>query len=252
MSSPPTGRNTDEQSTSKESISSRFGAIRFKTPESGDVGFGAPDCADTAFKTLGPVALGQTLRYKGTPNTVAPKIARVQRERELAKQSGVLRSEDSRTTAGDSTVGDIIMHLNSNAEDMNSSMLRKNSRGLILKPTVDDDVFTAIPAQGRALDWMHRRAKKGSSEITSSEIEDDSPTKDPRKKEDPPKKGPLKKYHPKKLGIPFPNFGRFWCAKYNWHKVQGASVSDSAPVVPPIFTTGGNLLNCAISGGQNV
>lgn len=242
MSSPgeDSGRDSAIRETiSKESISSKFRAVNFNTPESGDMSFGTPDY-DVSFATPDLAAIGRVLHHNATPNTVAPKVTRIQRERERAaklvqQSSGLLGSGGSRTTGGDTTIGDIILHLNGNAEDMNSSMIRKNSKGRVLKPTEDDDIFTAPPVQGKSLDWMHRRTRNGSPNTTPPKAEDGTPTKVPRKG-DPPTKGPLKKNPSKKgppkkkLGIPFPNFGRFWCAKYNWEEVQGAFVSDPVPI----------------------
>lgn len=244
MSSPgeDSGRGSAIRETiGKESISSKFRAVNFNTPESGDVSFETPDY-DVSFATPDLAAIGRVLynNHNATPNTVAPKITRIQREREraikLAQQSsGLLESGSSRTTGGDTTIGDIILYLNENAEDMNSSMIRKSSNGRVLRPTDDDDIFTAPPAQGKSLDWMHRRARNSSPNTTHSKAEDGTPTKDPGKKgpstKGPLKRNPSKKGPPKKkLGIPFPNFGRFWCAKYNWEEVQGAFVSDFVPI----------------------
>lgn len=240
MSSPgeDSGRGSAIRETiGKESISSKFRAVNFNTPESGDVSFGTPDY-DVSFATPDLPAIGRVLYHNATPNTVAPKITRIQREREraikLAQQSSVLlESGSSRTTVGDTTIGDIILYLNENAEDMNSSMIRKSSNGRVLRPADDDDIFTAPPVQGKSFDWMHRRARNGSPNTTPLKAEDGTPTKDPGKM-GPSTKGPLKKNPSKnpskKLGIPFPNFGRFWCAKYNWEEVQGAFVSDFVPI----------------------
>lgn len=209
-------------------------------------------------------ALAQALRRKGTPKTVAPKITRIQREREKSKlPSGLHRSGDSRTTDGDTTTGDIILHLEADPESMNSSTFRKNSKGRIIKPTEDDDIFTAPPTQGKSLGWMYKRAKIGTPEAFPEGIDEDTPT---RKRDPPskaskalPKKGPAKKEPPKKdpprkkkqLGVPFPNFGRLWCAKYGWEEVQGAYVSDLAPIVlHPVRIH--NLLNYGVSARQNV
>lgn len=221
-----------------ESISSKFGAVGFQTPEPRDISLG-----DVTFETPDST-VGRVLRKAGTPRTVAPKTTRIQKERERAammakRSSGLLQSVESKTTEGDTTIGDIILHLNADAEAMNSSMIRKNSKGRIIKPTEDDDIFAVPPiaSQGKSLGWMHRRPKVGSPETSPSKTEDDTPTKDPRKKDPsskvPPENRPQKKDPPKlpkkELGIPFPNFGRFWCAKYNWEEVQGDFVSGFAP-----------------------
>lgn len=199
-----------------------------ETPESAETYIG-----DVTFETP-ESALAQALRRRGTPKTVAPKITRIQRERERSKLStGLHRSGDSRTTTGDTTIGDIILHLDADPENMDSSTLRKNSKGRIIKPTEDDDIFTAPPTRGRSLGWMYKRAAVSSLEASPSGIDEDTPTrkKDPPNKASkaskaPPKKEPAKKN--KQLGIPFPNFGRLWCAKYGWEEVQGAYVSDLA------------------------
>lgn len=224
-----------------ESISSKFGAVGFQTPEPGDISLG-----NVTFETPDS-AIGRLLRQGGTPRTVAPKITRIQRERAamLAKRSSrSLQSVDSKTTEGDTTMEDIILHLNADAEAMNSSMIRKNSKGRIMKPTEDDDIFDAPPiaSRGKSLGWMHRRPKIGSPETFPPKTEDDTPTKDPKKKDlsskghpekEPKKKDPSRPRAPKKeLGIPFPNLGRFWCAKYSWEEVQGNFVSGFAPTVP--------------------
>lgn len=236
MSSPPNdGEPAHGKGLGQESISSKFRAVNFETPGSGDMSLGTPDY-NVIFETPDSNAIGQMLHPKDTPHTLAPKLTRIQRERERAarlsqQSSRLLGSSDSRTTGGD-TIGDIILHLNANAEDMNSSMIRGNSKGRILRPTEDDDIFTAPPAHGKSLDWMHRRrARNSPTDTTPLKPENNTPTKDPRKKYS--SKGPPKMKSPemappkkKELGIPFPNFGRFWCAKFNWEELQGAFVSD--------------------------
>lgn len=234
--------NICREAIGDESISSKFEAVGFQTPEPGDTSVG-----DVTFETPDS-AVGRVLRQVGTPRTVAPKITRIQRERERTKRSSrLLQSVDSKTTEGDTTIGDIILHLNADAEAMNSSMIRKNSKGRIIKPTEDDDIFAVPPiaSQGKFLGWMHRRPKICSPETSPSKTEDDTPTKDPRKK-DPsskgfPVKGSQKKDPPRppggELGIPFPNFGRFWCAKYSLEEVHGDFVSGFAPIVStPMIT----------------
>lgn len=234
-----------EKFVGKDSISSKLKGVSFNTPDSGGITFSTPDYGDVTFETPELNAAQQILHHKITPKTAAPKVKRVQRAREEAanalKSSRELKSIGSRgsradTTMGDNTLENIILNLGGNVEDMKSSEIRKNSKGLLIKPTENDDIFAGPPARGTNLDWMKRysrdetppRTRRGQKSSDSSPgsspfpaFETATPSRDPKNKKVPKKE----------LGIPFPNFGRFWGAKYSLGELQCASVSY------PVFLT---------------
>lgn len=214
---------------------SRFRAVGLATPDSEGIAFRKPDYGDGDPETPDP----PTERVQRiTPKTVAPKHKKVQRERENASRaknaSRLLDSpgsSDSGGSAHSTPGGDIILNLHGNAEDMTSSEIRRGSRGLLANPSSDDDVFFTSSTKGNSVHWMKGYNKRegfssnmelrettaayGFKEDIVPGIENDTPTKIPRRKN----------LSGKKLGVQFPNFGRFWGAKYGWKEARCASVS---------------------------